>query len=149
MAVDVDLEVEVAADGAGVAGLAYAADALASPDALAGMGRGRANHVGVEVAAGFALAVDQQVVAVEDRVVAGAQHAAGGDGDEGRVAGGDYVEAFVGAAAVPRRAELPDRAPRPVRSLDWEDVGMELGRSVAIDLRRRRRSERGEQDEAC
>ncbi len=34
---DVDLEVEVAADGAGVAGLADGADSLAGPDALAAL----------------------------------------------------------------------------------------------------------------
>ena len=145
-----NLEVEVTADGAGVAGLADAADALAGPDAVAALdGRG-ADHVGVEVAAPLALAVDQQEVAVEDGVVAGAQDAAGRGGDERRVAGGDDVEAFMRATARPRRAELTDVAARPVRPVDREDVRLELGRAVAIDpLSRRCRGERGEQREAC
>jgi hypothetical protein len=146
-AVDVDLEVEVTADGAGVAGLADAADMLAGPDALASMDVGGGDHVGVEVAAPLALAVDQEVVAVEDRVIAGTQHAAGRGGDERRVAAGDDVESFVGAAAIARRAEFADVAARPVRALDREDMGLELARPVAIDLCRRR-SRGGEQREA-
>jgi hypothetical protein len=47
----VDLEVQVAADGAGVAGLADRADSLAGPDAVATVDGRRANQVGVEVAA--------------------------------------------------------------------------------------------------
>jgi hypothetical protein len=131
VAVDVDLEVEVAADGASVAGLADRADSLARPDALAAVDEGRANHVGVEVAAVLALTVDQQIVAVEDRVIARAQHATRHRRDQGRPAGGDDVEAFVGAAAVARRAELADRSARPVRAVDREDVVEELGRAIA------------------
>jgi hypothetical protein len=66
--------------------------------------------VGVEVAAALAFAVDQQVVAVEDRVVAGPEDAAVADRDQRRLAGGDDVEALVGAAAVAAGAELADRA---------------------------------------
>ena len=66
LAVDVDLEVEVAADRAGIARLTDGADSLAGPDALAAVDERRAGHVGVEVAAVLAFAVDQQVVAVED-----------------------------------------------------------------------------------
>jgi len=97
--VDVDLEVEMTADGAGVSGLPDRANSLSSPDTIAVIDRRRADHVGIEVAALLTLAVDQQVVAVEDRVEARAQHAAGRDGDKGRAAGGDDVEAFVSATA--------------------------------------------------
>jgi hypothetical protein len=127
----VDLEVEVAADGAGVAGLADRADSLAGPDPIAAVDEGRSDQVGVEVAAVLALAVDQQVVAVEDRVIADPQNAAGRRGDKGRAAGGDDVEAFVGAAAVAGGAELADRAAGPVRAIDREDVVVERSRAVA------------------
>jgi hypothetical protein len=140
----VDLEVEVAADRAGVAGLADGADSLAGPDAVAAADRGRANQVGVEVAAALALAVDQQVVAIQDRVVAGAQHAAGDRREERRAAGGDDVEARVGAAAAARNPELADVAARPVRAGDREDVGAELGGPVTGDPGRRRCGESGE-----
>jgi hypothetical protein len=66
--VDVDLEVEMAADAGRVAGLPHRADPLALPDALASMDQSRPPHVSVEVAAVLAFAVDQQVVPVEDRV---------------------------------------------------------------------------------
>lgn len=131
MAVDVDLKVEVAADGAGVAGLAYRTDSLAGPDGVAAVDRGRADQVGVEVAAVLTLAVDQQVVAVEDPVVAAAQHAARDRGHERRAAGGDDVEAFMAAAAVAGSAEFADRAAGPVRPLDREDVGVELSGAVS------------------
>jgi hypothetical protein len=78
--------------------------------------------VGVEVAAVLAFAVDQQVVAVENRVVAAAQDAAAPDRDQRRVAGGDDVEALVTAAAAARDAEFADVAARPVWALDREDV---------------------------
>jgi hypothetical protein len=131
VAVDVNLEVEVAADRDRVAGLPHRADSLAGPDPLALVDRGPARHVCVEVAAVLAFAVDQEVVAVEDRVVAGAQDAAAADGDQRRVAGGDDVEALVGAAAVARGAEFADRAAGPVRSLDRKDVVVVGGGTVA------------------
>jgi hypothetical protein len=53
----------------------------------------------------------------------------------------------VSAAATARGAELADRPARPVRSLGREDVGVELGSSVANDLSRYGRSEGGEEDE--
>jgi hypothetical protein len=77
--VDVDLEVEVAADRDCVAGLSHGADSLSRPDSVALADQGRAGHVGVEVAAVLGFAVDQQVVAVEDWVVAAAQDAAVAD----------------------------------------------------------------------
>jgi hypothetical protein len=122
--VDVDLEVEVAADTDRVAGLPHGADGLALPDPFALVHERRARQVGVEVAALLAFAVDQQVVAVEDGVVAGSQDTAVGDGDQRRPAGGDDVEALVGAAAAARRPELSDRATDPVRALDREDVAV-------------------------
>lgn len=144
----VDLEVEVAADGAGVAGFAHGAHSLAGPDAVAALDRGRASQVGVEVAAALALAVDRQVVAIENRVIAAAQDAAGRDCDQGRAAGGDNVETLVDATAAARRAELTDVAARPVLALDREDVRAELGATVRRrDLGRGRRAERCEKDE--
>lgn len=113
---------EVATDGAGVAGLANCSDPLTGPDAIVPTNSGWANQVGVEVAARLALAVDQQVVAVEDRVIAGTQHAPRRRGDERRAAGGDDVKAFVAAPAAARSAELADVAAGPVRTLNWEDV---------------------------
>jgi hypothetical protein len=80
--------------------------------------------VGVEVAAPLAFAVDQQIVAVEDRVVAAAQDAAIGDGDQLGPAGGDDVEALVGAASAAGRAEFADGAAGSVRALDREDVAV-------------------------
>lgn len=126
MAAIVDLEVEVAADGAGVAGLADGADPLAGPDAVAAIDGRRAGQVGVEVAAPLGLAVDQQVVAVEDRVIAGAQHAPGRRRDERRPTGGDDVKALMSAPAAARDAELADVAAGPVGPSDREDVGEEF-----------------------
>jgi hypothetical protein len=120
--VDVDLEVEVAADRDRVAGLPHGAHSLAGPYSVALLDQGRTGHVSVEVAAVLVFAVDQQVVAVEDRVVAAAQDAAAADGYERRVAGGDDVEALVGAAATARSAEFADRAAAAVRTLNREDV---------------------------
>jgi hypothetical protein len=130
--VDVDLEVEVAANRYRVAGLADGADPLPLPDPLALVDQGRARHVGVKVAAVLPFAVDQQVVAVEDRVVAGPEDAAVADRDQLGAAGGDDVEALVGAAAAARSAELADVATGPVRPLDGEDmtvVGDAAGRA--------------------
>jgi hypothetical protein len=74
--------------------------------------------VGVEVGAVLTLAVDRQVIAVENR-----------------------VEAFVPAAAAARRAELADRAARPVRAVDREDVGAELDSAGAAGRSDRRANE--------
>jgi hypothetical protein len=131
-AVDVDLEVEVAADRDRVAGLPYGADSLARIDVISLLDQGRAGHVGVEVAAVLAFAVGQQVVAVEDRVVAAVQDAAAPDRDQWRVAGGNDVEALVGAAAAARGAEFADRAAAAVRALDREDVVVVGYGAVAI-----------------
>ena len=137
---------EVAADGAGVARLADGADPLASPDAVAAIDDRRANQVGVEVAAVLALAVDQQVVPVENRVVADAQHAAGCRRQQRRAASGDDVEALVRAAAAARDAEFADVAASPVRPGDREDVGVELSGAVARGSGRHRRDENGERE---
>jgi hypothetical protein len=120
--VDVDLEVEVATDRDRVAGLPHRAHSLARIDGIASLDQSRAGHVGVEVATVLAFAVDQQVVAVEDRVIAAAQDAAVANGYQRRVAGCDDVEALVGATAAARGAEFADRAAAAVRTLDREDV---------------------------
>ena len=79
----------------------------------------------VEVAAVLAFAVDQQVVAVEDRVIAASAAPAVADRDQLGPAGGDDVEALVGAAAAARRAEFADR-PRvpcgPWTGKTWPEV---------------------------
>jgi hypothetical protein len=79
----------------------------------------------------LAFAVDQQVVAVEDRVVAGAQDAAVADRDQRRAAAGDDVEPFVGAPAGAGSAVGADVAAGPVRALDREDVAVVGDAAVA------------------
>jgi len=123
--VHADLEVEVAADRDRVAGLPHRADSLAGVNALAAVDQGRPGHVGVEVGAILAFAVDQQVVAVEDRVIAGPQNHAIADRRQRGVAGGDDVEALVGAAATAGGAEFADRTAAAVGALDREDVTVE------------------------
>jgi hypothetical protein len=81
--------------------------------------------VGVEVGAALAFAVDQQVVAVEDRVIAAAQHLAVADRYQRRATGSDDVKALVGAAAAAGGAEFADRTAGAVRALDREDVAVE------------------------
>jgi hypothetical protein len=148
--VDVDLEVEVAADRDRVAGLTDLADPLARPDLLAPVDRGRSRQVGVEVAAVLAFAVDQEVVAVEDRVIAGPQDAAVADGDQFGPAGGNDVEALVGATAAARSPEFADRAAAAVRALDREDMGVEGGRPVGTgDAGRRLGGEDRGEKECC
>jgi hypothetical protein len=90
--------------------------------------------------------VDQQIVAVENRVVAGAQDAAGCRREERRTAGGDDVEALMGAAAAARDAELADVAAGPVRPGDREGVGPELGGAVAVGAGRGRRDKNGKDE---
>ncbi|MFP5388585.1 MAG: hypothetical protein ACLGG5_04720 [Thermoleophilia bacterium] len=93
--------------------------------------------MGVKVGAVLAFAVDQQVVAVEDRVISGPQNLAVADRDQRRAAGGDDVEALVGAVAVAGGAEFADRAAGAVRALDGEDVAVIGGGAVAIENPRR------------
>ncbi len=119
-----NLEVKMAADADRVAGLPHRADPLAGVDAVSPLGQWRPGHVGVEVAAGLAFAVDQKVVAVEDWVVAAAQDLAVADRDQGRAAGGDDVEAFVPAATAAGGAELADVAAGAVAALDWENMAV-------------------------
>jgi hypothetical protein len=87
--------------------------------------------MGIEVGAILAFAVDQEVVAVEDWVIARLQDLAVADRDQRRVAGGDDVEALVGATAAARSAEFADRAAGAVRALDREDVA-EIGDGAVI-----------------
>jgi hypothetical protein len=147
--VHVDLEVEVAADRDRVACLPHRADSLAGINALAAVNQGGPGHVGVEVGAVLAFAVDQQVVAVEDRVIAGVQNFAVANGDQWGAAGGDDVKALVGAAAAAGGTEFADRATAAVRALDREDVAVVGSGPVAIeDLRggasvRKREEEKG------
>jgi hypothetical protein len=86
--------------------------------------------------------VDQQVVAVEDRVVAGTKDASVVDGHQRRAASGDDVEAFMCASAVPGGAEFADGPTGPVRPLNREDVAIEgRGAVVVGDPRRGRYSQ--------
>jgi hypothetical protein len=68
--------------------------------------------------------VDQQVVAVEDRVVAGIEDPTVAYRDQLGLAGGDDVETLVRAAAAAGSAELADGAAGAVRALDREDVAV-------------------------
>jgi hypothetical protein len=132
-AVGADLEVEMAADADRVAGLPHHADPLSGEDAVAPVDRRWPWHVGVEVASRLAFAVDQQIVAVEDRVVGAAQDPAVADRDQRRAAGRDDVESFVPAAAVAGGAELANVAAGAMRSLDREDVAVVGEAAVAGD----------------
>jgi hypothetical protein len=127
---NVDLEVKVTANCDCVAGLTHRADALASVDAFAAVDEGRAGHMGVEVGAVLAFAVEQEVVAVEDRVVAGAENFAVTDGYERGATGGDDVEALVRATAAAWRTELPDVAAGAVWAIDREYVPVELSAAI-------------------
>ena len=143
-----DLEVEVAADRDRVAGLADGADPLALPHPFTLVDRSRARQVSVEVAPPLPFAVDQQVVAIEDRVVPGTEDAAVADGDQLGPAGSDDVEALVSAAAAAAGTEFADRAADPVRSLDRKDVS--VVRSAADgtgDATRGRSGQGAEKDE--
>jgi len=75
--------------------------------------------------------VEQQVVAVEDRVVSLLQDPAVADRDQRRATGGGNVEAFVDAATAARRVVGTDGAARPVRALDREDVAVVGDAAVA------------------
>jgi len=123
VAVDADLEVEVAADRAGVAGLADGADSLAGLDDVAGARQGPLEQMGVDEVAGCAAVVDEQVVALEVGLVGTLEDAAAVDGLQRGAAGGGDVEALMGAPAVAGGAEVADRAAGAVRAADGEDVG--------------------------
>ena len=113
---------EMAADRAGVASVPNRPHPLAGPDPVVGPHRRRPLQVGVEVAAVLALAVDQEVIAVEDRVEPPSQDPAAADRHQPGPTSGDDVEPFVGPPAAARSAELADRAPRPVRPENGEDM---------------------------
>jgi len=87
--------------------------------------------VGVEVAATLAFPVNQQVVAVKNRVVALLEDAAVADRDQLGAAGGGDVEAFVDAPAAARRVEGADRPALPMRALEREDVAVVGNAAVA------------------
>jgi len=76
----------------------------------------------VAVTAPLPFPVDQEIVAVEDWVIAAAQNLAAAHRHQRRAASGDDVEALVGAPAAARRTELADVAAGPVRALDRENV---------------------------
>ena len=117
-----DLEVEVAAGAGGIAGFADDPNRLALPEPLAAADRGRAGEVGVEIAAALAFAVDQDVVAVEDRVVAGLPDAPIADGYQpGAAASGD-VKPFMDPPPIARRMKFPDRPSKPMSPLNRKDV---------------------------
>lgn len=118
----VNLEVEVAADRDRVAGHTHGTDALAGVNAFASLDRRRSRHVGVEVAAPLPFPMDQQVVAVKDRVIACLEHLSVADRDEGCATSRDDVEALMGAAAAAGSTELAYIAADPVGALDGEDV---------------------------
>jgi hypothetical protein len=120
----VDLEVEVTAGAGGVAGFADRADPLSLPDGLTPAEAGGPRQVGVEIAPPLAFAVDQDEVAVENRIETGAQDLAVADRDQLRPTRRRDVEPFVDAAAAAGRVVFADRPPRPMRSLNREDVAV-------------------------
>jgi hypothetical protein len=93
--------------------------------------------------------VDQQVIAVEDRVKIRLQNPAVADGDQLGLAGGDDVETLVGAAAVAAGAKFADGAADPVRTLNREYVA-EIGSAPdgARDASRGRGGQGEEEDES-
>jgi hypothetical protein len=97
--------------------------------------------VGIEVGASLAFAVDQQVVAVENGVVAAPEHAAVADRDEILATGGDDVQPLMDAPAVAACTELSDGAAQPVWPVDREDVPMERDPAVAAGTAAGRRSD--------
>jgi hypothetical protein len=143
----VDLEVQVAAGADGVAGFADAADPLPLPDPLAPTDVRRTRHVGVEVGAALAFAVDQEIVAVEDRVITGTQDPAVAHRDQLGAAGGHDVEPFVDAPTVARRVVLADRATFAVRSLDREDMAVVGDAALAAGDASRGRSDQDEEED--
>jgi len=66
--------------------------------------------------------VDQQVVAVEDRVEAPSQDPAVANRDQLRAAGSGDVESFVDSPAVARRVVFADSPARTMSVRDREDV---------------------------
>jgi hypothetical protein len=80
--------------------------------------------VGVPVLAPLAQSPDDDVVAVESRVVGALDYGAGGDGRQRRAAAGGDVEALVAPAAVPRSVEFTDRAAGAVCPPHWEEVAV-------------------------
>jgi hypothetical protein len=144
----VDLEVEVAAGADGVAGFADQTHGLSLQHLLAAPHPGRSQQVRVEIAPPLPFAVDEDEVAVEDRVEPALQNPPVADRDQPRPAGGGDVEAFVDAAAAARRVELPDRPSDPVRPGDREDVPVVQSASVAArDRTGGRRRERGQNED--
>jgi hypothetical protein len=126
----VDLKVEVTADRDRVAGLPHRADALPGPNPVALADQGRAGHVCVEITAILAFAVEQQVVAVENRVVAGSEDAAAADRHKRCVAGGDDVEALMSTSATAGCSKLTYRTTSSMRTLDRKDVAV-IGEAAA------------------
>jgi len=118
----VDLEVEMATHANRVSGLPHHTYSLTRVYALTLMSQRHPRHVGVEVRTPLPFAVDQQIVAVEHRVIADAQYSTAANGHQRRAAGGDDVKALVDAAATARSTELTDVAAGTVRALDRKDV---------------------------
>src|ERR1700754_457706 len=97
---DVDLEVEMAADRAGIAGLAHVADDLADVHQVPLLeGRGM-DHVCVPVLAPLPQPPEDDVVAVEPGVVGPLHHSAGHGRSQGCATPRDHVEALVPAPTI-------------------------------------------------
>src|SRR3954467_15949799 len=124
-----DLEVQVAADSPGVAGLADVADDLADVHQVALLEGRRMDHVRVPVLPPLAQPPNDDVVAVEAWVIGPLHDRARGCGSEGRLASGGDIAALVDTSAVTRSSELPHRPAGPVRAAHREEVAVELGRA--------------------
>ena len=136
---------EMATGADGIAGCADRADPLTRQDPIAAVNPGRAPQVRVEVPAVLTFAVDQQVIAVQDRVVAAAQYPTAGHRDQLGAAGGDDVEALMSSPPAARRPKLPDSPPRPVRPGNRKYVP--VVRPPAVTGLRSDRDERGHREE--
>lgn len=122
---------QVTADADRVPGLPHRTDPLTGVDAFAAMNQRQSRHVSVEVSAVLTFTVNQQVVAVENRVVSGAEHPAVANRNQRRAAGGDDVEPFMPATTTARRTELTDVAARAVRTINGKDM-VTVGKAAVV-----------------
>src|SRR4051795_3007674 len=93
-----DLEVELAADRAGVAGPADPADGVTRPDSLAVLNGGGLLEVGVSVVGACSPGVDHDPISIEDRIRAAGLDAASAGGHHAGAAGGEDVLPLVHSA---------------------------------------------------
>lgn len=131
LAVNVDLEVEVAANRDRVAGLPHRAHQLTGVDAVRRCERGPDAACEHRNRSGPRLRHESASNCRRGPVVTSPQNLAIAHRHQGSAASGDDVEALVGATAVSRGAEFADRAAGAVRALDGEDVAVVGGATIS------------------